>query len=79
MRIEIDPRLLPGVQVNIHFMDGRLQVEFNCSQDASRRRLRSVASREVAGAANRLGVDVLVSLRSDDAEDSDTEFLHAGV
>ena len=77
MRIEIDPRLLPGVQVNIHFMEGRLQMEFLCSQDASRRRLRSVASREVAGAAGRLGVDVLVSLRSDDTEESDTEFLHA--
>ena len=77
VRLDIDPRLLPGVQVVLQFTSGRLQMDFICSQEASRRRLRAVAGRELGGAAGRLGVDVLMSLRSDAQDEAGTEFMHA--
>ncbi len=77
VRLDIDPRLLPGVQVVLQFSSGRLQVDFICSQEASRRRVRSVAHRELAGAAGRLGVDVMMTLRSEESDEADAECLHA--
>ncbi len=77
VRLDIDPRVLPGVQVVMQFAGGRLQVEFICAFDASRRNLRAVAQRELGGTASRLGVDLLMKLRADGADEGEAEYLHA--
>ena len=79
IRLEIDPRLMPGVQVAIQMAAGQIQVEFFCANEASRRRLRVAASRDVDQMAERLGRTVHVTIRSGDAMDAhaSAEHLHA--
>jgi hypothetical protein len=84
IRLEIDPRLLPGVQVVMQVFSGQVQLEFICGNEQSRRRLRAVAQREVGSMADRLGRAVEVSLRGVDSSeagnwtDGHPEFMHAG-
>lgn len=84
VRLDIDPRLLPGVQATIQVLAGQVHLEFVCATDQVRRRLRTVAHREIEGMAARVGMPVLVTLRSGDwsgAEDGvveDEERMHAG-
>lgn len=79
IRLEIDPRLLPGVQVVLQLSAGQVQVEFTCASEASRRRLRTVAQRELGPMAERLGRPVQVTLCAEGAEAGDeAEYLHAG-
>lgn len=84
IRLEIDPRLLPGVQVVLQMSAGQMQMEFVCSNDASRRRLRAAAQRELGPMASRLGCPVQVTLRADGPDagaatgrGDDAEYLHA--
>lgn len=79
IRLEIDPRLLPGVQVAIQMAAGQVQVEFFCANEASRRRLRLAASKDVDQMAERLGRTVHVTIRAGDANDAHApaEHLHA--
>lgn len=86
IRLEIDPRLLPGVQVVLQMSAGQMQMEFVCSNDASRRRLRAAAQRELGPMASRLGCPVQVTLRADGPDagaatgrGDDAEYLHAAV
>ncbi len=83
IRVEIDPRLLPGVQVVMQAAAGQLQLDFVCSNEQSRRRLRVVAQREMAGMASRLGCPVQVTLSAAPTSDAgeggegSPEYLHA--
>ncbi|MDH4377238.1 MAG: hypothetical protein QE494_13155 [Ramlibacter sp.] len=84
IRLEIDPRLLPGVQVVLQMSAGQMQMEFVCSNDVSRRRLRAAAQRELGPMASRLGCPVQVTLRADGPDagaatgrGDDAEYLHA--
>ncbi len=84
IRIEIDPRLLPGVQVVLQMSAGQMQMEFVCANDVSRRRLRAAAQRELGPMASRLGCPVQVTLRADGPDagaatgrGDDAEYLHA--
>ncbi len=84
IRMEIDPRLLPGVQVTLQMSAGQMQMEFVCSNDVSRRRLRAAAQRELGAMASRLGCPVQVTLRADGPDagaatgrGDDAEYLHA--
>lgn len=83
IRVEIDPRLLPGVQAVMQVMAGQLQLEFVCSNEQSRRRLRVVAQREMAGMASRLGCPVQVTLSTaptsgaGEGGEESPEYLHA--
>jgi hypothetical protein len=84
IRMEIDPRLLPGVQVTLQMSAGQMQMEFVCANDASRRRLRAAAQRELGPMASRLGCPVQVTLRADGPDagaaaggSDDAEHLHA--
>ncbi len=80
IRLEIDPRLLPGVQVAIQMAAGQIQVEFFCANEASRRRLRAAAIRDVDQMADRLGRAVHVTLHANGPDDAhaSAEHLHAG-
>lgn len=81
IRMEIDPRLLPGVQVVLQMSAGQMQMEFICASDVSRRRLRAAAQRELGPMAARLGCPVQVTLRAQGpgasaSDGDDAEYLH---
>jgi hypothetical protein len=84
IRLDIDPRVLPGVQAVMQVMAGQVQLEFICANDKSRRLLRSVAQRDLGAMAERLKCPVQMTLRSADGFDAgglaseDEEFMHGG-
>ncbi len=84
IRMDIDPRILPGVQAVMQVLAGQIQLEFICTNEKSRRLLRSVAQRELGEVAGRLKRPVQVTLRGVDADwadasaGEDVEYLHAG-
>lgn len=69
VRMQLKDDVLPGVTVAIQECDGRLQVDFVCSVEASRLRLNEEASSHARTLADRLQRDVLVRVQTDDDED----------
>jgi len=70
--------------VTLQMSAGQMQMEFVCANDASRRRLRAAAQRELGPMASRLGCPVQVTLRADGPDagaaaggSDDAEHLHA--
>ena len=76
--MEIRPEILPGVRVLLHELHGRIQVDFICSVEASRRALGAVARREAGELARRCRRDVLVRIQAeDDGHQSGFDLLEA--
>ncbi len=61
--------ILPGVTVAIERVEGRLEVEFTCSQEDSRRRLVVAIAETADELAQRLRESVLVVVQTDDEGD----------
>ena len=72
VRFDIRPEVLPGVRVVLHESNGRVQVDFICSVDASRHVLSEIAQREASEMARRCRRDLLLRVQSED-EDSDLD------
>lgn len=69
VRMDLKDDVLPGVSVVIQHGEGRLQVDFICSQEASRLRLNRSAPTQAQALAERLGCEVLLRVQTDDEED----------
>lgn len=72
VRFDIRPEVLPGVRVVLQESNGRVQVDFICSVDASRHVLSEIAQREASEMARRCRRDLLLRVQSED-EDSDLD------
>ncbi len=72
VRFEIRPEVLPGVRVVLQETNGRVQVDFICSVDASRHVLSEIAQREASEMARRCRRDLLLRVQTDD-EDPDLD------
>mgnify|MGYP000970440488 FL=1 len=68
VRIELKDELLPGVSVTVQDTDGRVQVDFICSNEDSRLRLNAALPTNAHTLAQRLRRDVLMRVQSDDDE-----------
>lgn len=66
VRLDIKPEFLPGVRVILQEAGGRIQVDFICLAESSRRLLGSVARREATEMARRCGRDLLLRVHSDE-------------
>lgn len=69
VRVTLDEEVLPGVSIVIDEAEGRLQVEFTCSVEASRLRLNEALPRMSPALAQRLARPVLMRTQTDDPED----------
>lgn len=69
VRMQLKEDVLPGVTVAIQECEGRLQVDFICSVEASRLRLNAEAAAHAQTLAERLQRDVLVRVQTDDQDD----------
>ncbi len=69
VRMELKDDVLPGVTVVLQEQDGRLQVDFICSVEASRLKLNTAAPEQAQTLAQRLQRDVLLRVQTDDEED----------
>lgn len=69
VRMMLKEDVLPGVSVVIHEVAGRLQVDYVCSQEASRLRLNDAAPEQARVLAASLNREVLVTVQTDDEED----------
>jgi len=69
VRMMLKEDILPGVSVVIHEVAGRLQVDYVCSQEASRLRLNDAAPEQAKVLAASLNREVLVTVQTDDEED----------
>ena len=69
VRMELKDDLLPGVTVALQELEGRLQVDFICSNETSRLRLNEAAPSQAQALAERLRREVLVRVQTDDPED----------
>jgi hypothetical protein len=69
VRMELKDDLLPGVTVIVQELEGRLQVDFICSVEASRLRLNEAAPSQAHELAQRLRRDVLLRVQTDDEDD----------
>jgi hypothetical protein len=69
VRMELKDDVLPGVSVVILENEGRLQVDFICSQESSRLRLNRAAPQQAQTLAERLAREVLLRVMTDDDED----------
>jgi hypothetical protein len=70
VRMELKDDVLPGVTVSIQELDGRLQVDFICTNEASRLRLNAAASVQARTLAERLHREVLLRVQTDDVDDA---------
>ncbi len=66
VRLDIKPELLPGVRVIVQEAGGRIQVDFICSAESSRRLLGAVARREATDMARRCRRDLLLRVQSEE-------------
>lgn len=69
VRMELKDELLPGVSVVLQELEGRLQVDFICSNEDSRQRLNAAAQANASTLAERLRRPVLVRVQTDDEDD----------
>ncbi|HZY20516.1 MAG TPA: hypothetical protein VFE82_18750 [Ramlibacter sp.] len=69
VRMELKDDHLPGVTVVVREADGRLQVDFVCSVEASRLRLNAAVPEQAPLLAQRLARPVLLRVQTDDDED----------
>ncbi|MFD0669020.1 hypothetical protein ACT80S_14965 [Ramlibacter sp. MAHUQ-53] len=69
VRMNLKDDLLPGVTVSIEEIEGRLQVDFLCRDETSRRRLVRAAPLQAPELARQLRRDVLLRVQADDEED----------
>lgn len=69
VRMELKDEPLPGVTVTVNEQEGRLRVEFVCSNETSRLRLNAALPREAPLLAQRLARDVWIRVLTDDEED----------
>jgi flagellar hook-length control protein FliK len=69
VRIELQDDALPGVSITVQQIDGRLQVDFVCSNEQSRLQLNRATPNLANQLADRLKQDVLVRVQTDDDED----------
>ncbi len=69
VRMAIKDEVLAGVSVAIGEHEGRLQVDFICSNEDSRLRLNALAPEQARTLAQRLQRDVLLRVQTDDEED----------
>ena len=70
VRMELKDDVLPGVTVAIQELNGRLQVDFICSNEDSRLRLNAAALVQARTLAERLHREVLLCVQTDDVEDA---------
>lgn len=70
VRMELKGDVLPGVTVAIQELNGRLQVDFICSNEESRLRLNAAAPAQANTLAGRLQREVLVCVQTDDVDDA---------
>jgi hypothetical protein len=68
IHLDIKPELLPGVRVILQEAGGRIQVDFICTVESSRRVLGAVAQREANEMAKRCRRDLLLRVCSDEDE-----------
>ena len=68
VRMELKDEFLPGVSVTIQELEGRLQVDFICSVEDSRRKLNCALSDMSQTLAQRLGREILMRVQTDDEE-----------
>jgi hypothetical protein len=69
VRMELKEEVLPGTTVVVQEAEGRLQIQFICSQEDSRLRLNRIAPEQAQALAHRLNREVLISVVTDDDED----------
>ena len=69
VRIELKDGALSGVSVVIQEAEGRIQVDFICSEEASRLQLNGLIYEQAGTLAKRLNCDVLMRVQTDDDED----------
>ncbi len=69
VRLELKNDLFPGVNVAIQELEGRLQVNFVCSDEGSRQKLNRALPDLADTPAQRLGRDVLMRVQTDDEDD----------
>ncbi len=74
VHLEIKPEILPGVRVVLQEVQGRVQVDFICSVQASHQVLGAIAQREAADMARRCRRDLVLRIQVDD-KDPDREML----
>jgi hypothetical protein len=72
VRFDIQASVLPGVRVVLQEANGRVQVDFICSVDASRHVLSEIAQREASEMARRCRRDLLLRVHTED-EDPDLD------
>jgi hypothetical protein len=70
VRFDIRSEILPGVRVVLQESNGRVQVDFICSVEASRHLVSEIAQREVSEMARRCRRDLVLRVRAED-EDPD--------
>lgn len=69
VQMELAADILPGVSVAIERIEGRLEVEFTCSNEDSRRCLADALSQVAQELAQRLREPVQAAVQTDDEED----------
>lgn len=69
VRLELKDDALAGVTVAIEEIDGRLQVDFFCATEPSRRALNDALPAMATSLAERLRRDVLMRVQTDDEDD----------
>ncbi len=69
VQMDLGDDVLPGVSVAIERIEGRLNVEFTCCNDDSRRRLAAAMGEMCDELSQRLRTMVLVAVQTDDEED----------
>lgn len=69
VQMDLAPEVLPGVSLAIERIEGRLDVEFTCSQEESRRCLVDALAQVADELALRLRQPVRVVVQTDDEED----------
>ena len=67
-QVRMDLKTIPGVTVIVREAEGRLQVEFICSNDAARHNLNTQARVQAHVLAQRLNRNVLIRVQTDDEE-----------
>jgi hypothetical protein len=72
VRFDIRPEVLPGVRVVVQESNGRVQVDFICSVEASRHVVSEIAQREASEMARRCRRDLLLRVQVED-EDPDLD------
>ncbi len=66
--MEIRPEILSGVRVVLREAEGRVEVNFFCSVEASQQVLTAIAQREATEMARRCRRDLLVRVQADDED-----------